>query len=109
MGGPERVKQQIEQRIRYYKRVTIDEIAVAFNMSHGSAYNIVHNDLGYRKVCSRWVQRQLSHDHKRAQQTICQEHLDRHAHEGDAFLQRIVTGDESWVYHYEPQSKIQSM
>ena len=105
----ETVKQQIKQRIRDYRRVTIDEIAVAFNMNHGSAYNIVHNDLGYRKVCSRWVPRQLSVDHKQARQTICQEHLDRHACEGDAFLHRIVTGDESWVYHYEPESKRQSM
>ena len=46
---------------------------------------------------------------KHAQQTICQEHLDRHAREGDAFLHRIVTGDESWVYHYEPESKRQAM
>jgi hypothetical protein len=68
-------------------------------MSHGSVYNSVHDDLWYRKVCSRWVPRQLSDDHKRAWQTICQEHLARHALEGDAFLHRIVTGDESWVYH----------
>ena len=51
----ETVKQQVEQRIRDYRWVTVDEIAAAFNMSHGSAYNIVHNHLGYRKVCSRWV------------------------------------------------------
>ena len=101
------MKQQIEQRIRDYRRVTIDEIAVEFNMSHGSAYNIVHDDLGYRKVCSRWVPRQLSDDHMRARQTICQEHIDCHTHEGDAFLHQIVTGDESWVYHYEPESKRQ--
>jgi transposase len=105
----ETVKQQIGQRISDYRRVTIDEIALAFNMSHGSAYSIAHNDLGYRRVCSRWVPRQLSHDHKRARHTFCQEHLDRHAHEGDAFLDRIVTGDESWVCHYKPQSKRQSM
>jgi transposase len=82
----ETVKQQMEQRIRDYRQVTIDEIAVEFNMSHSSAYSIVHNDLGYRKVCSRWVPRKLSDDHKHARQTICQEHLDRHAREGDAFL-----------------------
>ena len=105
----ETVKQQIEQQIRDYRQVTTDEIAVEFNTSHGSVYNIVHDDLGYRKVCSRCVPRQLSNDHKCAQQTICQEHLDHHAHEGDAFLHRIVTGDESWVYHYEPESKRQSM
>jgi hypothetical protein len=105
----ETVKQQIKQRIRDYRRFTIDEIAVEFNMNHGSTYSIVHNDLRYRKVCSRWVPRQLSHDHKLARQTICQEHLERHAREGDAFLHRIVTGDESWVYHYEPESKRQLM
>ena len=91
----ETVKRQIEQRIRDYRRVTIDEIAVEFNMTYGSAYSIDHNDLGYRKVCSRWVPRQLSNDQKRARQTICQEHLDRHAREGDTFLHRTVTGDES--------------
>ena len=78
-------------------------------MSHGSAYIIVHDDLGYRKVCSRWVPRQLSDDHKCAWQMICQEHLDRHVREGDAFLHRTVTGDESWVHHYDPESKRQSM
>jgi hypothetical protein len=44
-----------------------------------------------------------------ARQTICQEHLNCHAREGDAFRHRIVTGDESWVYHYEPESKRRSM
>ena len=76
---------------------------------HGFTYNIAHNDLGYKKVCIRLVPRQLSDDHKRARQSICQEHLDRHAREGDGFLHRNVTGDESWVYHYEPESKRQSM
>jgi len=32
------VKQQIEKRIRDYRQVITDEIAVEFSMSHGSAY-----------------------------------------------------------------------
>jgi hypothetical protein len=103
------VKQQIENRTRDRSRVNIDEIAVALNMTHGSAYDTVHDDVEYRKVCSRWVPRQLSGDQKRSRQTICQEHLARHAREGDAFLHRIVTGDSSWFYHYETESKRQSM
>jgi len=51
----------------------------------------------------------LSDDHKRARQTIYQGHLDCHAREGDAFLHRIVTGDQSRVYHYKPEGKGQSM
>jgi len=60
-------------------------------------------------VCIRLVPRQLSDDHKRARQSICQELLDRRVREGDAFLHRNMTGDESWVYHYEPESKRHSM
>jgi histone-lysine N-methyltransferase SETMAR len=51
----------------------------------------------------------LFDDRKCAQQTICQEHLDCHACEGDAFFFHIVTGDVFCVYHYEPESKRQSM
>jgi hypothetical protein len=27
----------------------------------------------------------------------------------EEFLSRIVTGDETWLHHYEPESKRQSM
>jgi transposase len=42
----ETVKQLIEQRICDCRRYTIDEIAIELNMSHGSAYSFVHDDLG---------------------------------------------------------------
>jgi hypothetical protein len=29
--------------------------------------------------------------------------------EGDHILDRIVTEDETWIHHYEPESKFQSM
>lgn len=27
---------------------------------------------------------------------------------GDAFLKRIITVDETWIYHFDPESKMQS-
>jgi len=39
----------------------------------------------------------------------CQELPRRYEADGEAFLQRIVTGDESWVHFYEPERKRQSM
>ena len=62
---------------------------------------------GIGKCVANRSQGNLSDDHKRAWQMICQEHLDRHACEGDAFFHQIVTGDDLWVYHYEPESKRQ--
>jgi hypothetical protein len=39
----------------------------------------------------------------------CQQHLDRYGNERDALLNRIITGDETWIHHCEPESKLQSM
>ena len=35
--------------------------------------------------------------------------MDRYGKERDIFLDRIITGDETWVHHYDPESKRQSM
>jgi hypothetical protein len=35
--------------------------------------------------------------------------LDCYGAEGDHLLERIVTGDETWTRHYEPESKHKSM
>jgi hypothetical protein len=37
------------------------------------------------------------------------QHLLRYADGGEDMLNRTVTGDESWVYHYQPQPKHASM
>jgi hypothetical protein len=33
----------------------------------------------------------------------------RYKEHSEAFLSRIVTGDETWVFHYTPESKAESM
>ncbi|GFO12124.1 histone-lysine N-methyltransferase SETMAR [Plakobranchus ocellatus] len=40
---------------------------------------------------------------------MCIQLLERYNAEGEAFLKRILTGDESWVHHYDPECKAQSM
>jgi len=55
------------------------------------------------------VPKELTEEHKRKRLDICSRHLARYHEEGDNFLQQIVTGDETWIHHYEPKSKWQSM
>ena len=40
------VKQQVEQRIRDYRRVTVDEIAAAFNMALRAILSIMTSGIG---------------------------------------------------------------
>ena len=65
--------------------------------------------LGYLKVCARWFLRSLTTKHRRQKKAICSELLECFDTEGETFLFRIVTGDETWAYHYEPETKRQSM
>ena len=51
----------------------------------------------------------MTEDHKGQRKAITSELLQRYRHEGDDFLLRIVTGDESWFHHFEPETKWQSM
>ena len=59
--------------------------------------------------CARRVPKQLTEEQNNKRVAICQRLLDRYANNGEAFLTRIVTGDETWVHHYALESKHQSM
>ena len=65
--------------------------------------------LGYSKVCACWVPCLLTEGHKDQRKAITSELLQRYRHEGDDFLLCIVTSDESWFHHFEPETKRQSM
>ena len=69
----------------------------------------MHNKLGFHKVCARWVPKQLTEVHKQICMDICQKHLDHYGNKRDIFLDRIITSDETWVHHHEPESKWLSM
>jgi len=90
---------------RSVRQLTINEVANRLQINHGSAYEIIHNTLGFHKVCARWVPKQLTMLHKQTRLDICQQNLDRYDKESDAFLDRIMTGDETWFHHYTPEFK----
>jgi len=84
-------------------------VANCLQISHGSAYDIIHNRLRFHKDCARCIPKQLTMLHKQTRLDICQQNLDRYDKQGDAFLDRIITPDETWVHHYEPECKRQIM
>lgn len=91
------------------KRLTTSEIASKVGISYGSTYSILTEELGYRKVCARWVPRLLTAEQKLNRLQVCERLLARFREEGDPFLTHIITCDETWVHHYTPESKQASM
>ena len=86
-------------------RVTQNDIAACLKISHGSAHHIVHDVLQFHKVSARWVPWQLIPELRERRVDACEELLRRFEREGDGFLARIVTGDETWVHFHQPEKK----
>ncbi|GBN27521.1 hypothetical protein AVEN_224939-1 [Araneus ventricosus] len=51
----------------------------------------------------------LTDVHKTKRLASALKFLNRYSEEGNEFLNKIVTGDETWVCHVTPESKQQSM
>ena len=86
-------------------RIKQRDIAVKLSISQERVHHIIET-LNYRKVCARWVPRQLTDPMKEYRKTVAQE---QYRLEGDDFLKNITTGDESWIHHYYLESKRQSV
>jgi hypothetical protein len=97
--------QRLEMLIRADRRIKIDSEATALGCSHGLAYSIMHDCLKFRKVCARRLPRELKYREKIKGMGLSLQHLLRYADEGEDMLNRIVTGNEPWVHHYQPESK----
>lgn len=90
------------------RRRDLRSIAEEVGISYGSVQAILTDVYGMSKVSARWVPRQLTDDQKRARLDISRYLLSRYDDEPD-FIDRIVTQDETWVHHFDPESKKQSM
>ncbi|KAL4118897.1 hypothetical protein QTP88_011778 [Uroleucon formosanum] len=102
------LQEQVESELREDRRVTVRELEEKLQIPKSLLHRII-SDLGYRKCSARWVPKMLTEDHKRQRIESSREVLELYAEEGAVFLDSIVTGDETWVYHFTPESKQQSM
>ncbi len=97
------------------RRLTIQQIEYAMHeemcnlISHATVHCIVRDELAMKKVLSRWVLKQLTETHRNECMASVIDFLTRYEQEGNAMLQRIVTGDETWVHHYTSPMKKQTM
>ena len=83
----------------------IREVAEDLNTSIGSCYSIFTNNLGMRRVAAKFVSKLLNFDQKQHRINTAKELLDSVRKD---LLQRVITGDESWIYGYDVKTNAQS-
>lgn len=79
----------------------------ALNISRETIRTILHEDLGKTKVCAKFVPHTLRSDQKSARINYSRD-IVAAAENNPNFLKSIVTGDETWCFQYDPETKRQS-
>jgi hypothetical protein len=87
--------------------ITCWQLAVQLSVSNGSPMAII-DALGCSKVRARWVPQSLTTEQRRQRKAICSELLEHFDAEGEAFLSRIVTVDETWAYQSPRKKKFKT-
>lgn len=90
------------------RRITIREIQERSDFSVGTIHTILHKELNMRRLCARWIPKMLTDKQKEERVRCCELFVKRFQQEGERFLERIVTVDETWISLYEPETKSQS-
>ena len=99
----------VHQLVMDDRRLTVRHIATTIGISHERVEKILSKELGMTKVSARWVPRLLTPDQKRTRLFMSRENLKRFEADPANFMERFLTQDECWVYHFEPETKKQSM
>ena len=100
---------KVHQLVLENRKISIECIVQETGLSTGTVHTILHEHLSMSKVCARWVPKMLTPDMKATRVNTSSVLLSRYNINPENFLSRVVTGDETWVYYYDPPSKFESM
>ena len=89
------------------RRSTIRTMADQLGMDRESVRSILVESLRMRKVCAKMVPRLLSDNQKTGRLDVCQDILQQ-LQTNATLLEKVITGDESWIFEYDPETKRQS-
>ncbi|GFU36548.1 uncharacterized protein NPIL_180281 [Nephila pilipes] len=104
---PEKIN-AVRELIKQDRHVTYREIEAFLDISMTSINKILHEHLSVKKICSRWIPHNLTNAQKKARVDWCKEMLEKYIQGTSKAVYNIYTGDESWIYAYEPETKQQS-
>ena len=95
---------QVRTLLMQDRRITVRELADEVGVSTGSVHTILTADLGLRRVSAKFVLKLLTMEQKQLRLEIIQDILD-YVKSDSNFLNTVITGDESWVYGYDPEKR----
>ena len=104
---------QVLDLVMQDSHVTYAQLEHEIGLSSGTINFILHKELRLRKLCTRWIPNSLTSEQnwpeliiaKLARVDYCKIMLKRFVNESSRGVSNILTGDETWIYHYNPETK----
>ena len=88
--------------------MTAKKIAEDLGISRERVGVIIRDHVYMRKLSAKWVPKCLHADQKRARVLASRDVVSRFEQEGNKFVERLTTEDETWIYLYDPETKEES-
>ena len=93
--------------MRSDRRLTVRMIASELNVNHTTVHHILTQGLAMRKLCAKIVPKNLTIEQKDDRKDVCLHLLERNQNDRN-FLKNVITGNETWIFEYDPETKRQS-
>ena len=100
---------QIQELILEDRLNSDKSLAEQLGFSREQIGSIIHETLDMRKLSAKWVPKCLNADQKRHRCQSSEQLMEFFRRDPNDFLSRLVTMDETWLYHNDPETKQQSM
>ena len=100
--------ERVRQKVRSDRRLTVRMIADELGMNSERVWRIITEDLGMRKICAKMVPRLLNEGQKERRVQVSEDILEQLETEPN-LLKKVGTGDELWIFEYDPLTKRQSL
>ena len=95
----------VQKLIMQDRLVTYSDIDSTLDLCNTSIYEILHEHLAVKKICFCWIPHNLTKAQKDTRVDWCKQMLKTYNAGASKDVYKIVTGDESWIYAYEPEIK----
>jgi len=96
----------VDKAVKEDRNVTSRLTADTLGIPKTIVLRILREDLKKRKLCSKFVPHALTREQMDERVSECQDLLNMI--NGDNFLDKVIMGDESWCFAYDPETKRQS-
>ena len=83
----------------------MQEIEELSGIHLSSVLKILCEGLWLHKICARWVPHLLTDEQKQRRVRLASQVIEKYDKCDPCRLEAIVTGDETWIYHFRPDSK----